>query len=144
MEPSCTPFLPIYVQYTNSGDTFKSWNRAMCLDARTLCLGRHPDVHILGALHAASVLLQALGLWRGPLQALPLLTGAAHARAATEWHVWHFDPNYGGQRAGFPDHAKVGQSGPLSKLWDNSDVSTLIKYESCHLQIWNAEICVIS
>ena len=56
----------------------------MCLDARTLCLGRHPDVHVLRALHASSVLLRAVGLWRGPLQALPLLAGAVHARVATE------------------------------------------------------------
>ena len=36
---------------------------------------RHPDVYLLGALHTSSVLLGALGLWGGPLQALPILAG---------------------------------------------------------------------
>ena len=36
---------------------------------------RYPDVYLLGALHATSVLLREVGLWRGPLQALPILAG---------------------------------------------------------------------
>ena len=38
-------------------------------------ISRYPDVYLLGALHATSVLLREVGLWRGPLQALPILAG---------------------------------------------------------------------
>ena len=36
---------------------------------------RHPDVYLLGAVHPSPVVLREMGLWRGPLHALPVLAG---------------------------------------------------------------------